>query len=91
MKAKIFTGLRITIFHPEVLQGYYDDIAIYEQNASLIASGTAENLQKVADSVNYSYQKRSNSAVENLKIQISIFKFSFPLSSYQLLCAQKHN
>lgn len=55
----------------EVLQGYYDDIAIYEQNASLIASGTAENLQKVADSVNYSYQKRSNSAVENLKIQIA--------------------
>ena len=53
------------------MQGYYDDIAIYEQNASLIASGTAENLQKVADSVNYSYQKRSNSAVENLKIQIA--------------------
>lgn len=55
----------------EVLQGYYDDIAMYEQNASLIANGTAGDLQKVADSVNYSYQKRSNSAVENLKIQIS--------------------
>lgn len=55
----------------EVLQGYYDDIAMYEQNASLIANGTAEDLQKVADSVNYSYQKRANSAVENLNIQIA--------------------
>lgn len=53
-----------------VLQQYYEDIATYETNAALIASGTAEDLKKVNDSVIFNYRNRKDDTIESLKEQI---------------------
>lgn len=54
----------------KVVQGYYDDIATYENNAKLLASDNAEDWQKVIDSVSTSYKDGKNSIELTLSEQV---------------------
>lgn len=53
-----------------ILFKYYQNISNYETNAALIASGTAEDLEKVNNSIVNSYQQRKDNTIESLKEQI---------------------
>lgn len=54
----------------KILHKYYENISNYETNAALIASGTAEDLEKVNNSIVNSYQQRKDNTIESLKEQI---------------------
>lgn len=53
-----------------LVEGYYNDIATYEQNATLLASKNADDWQKVVDSVSASYEKNGEEIKLSLQEQI---------------------
>lgn len=59
----------------EIVQGYYTDIATYEELAEMMASGTAEDLKAINESVSYSYINRKDDTVEALEQEIAYQEF----------------